>query len=83
MNKMKKSKKSKVISAYIGDQSKIKHWNRDIFFTNGCPDCGSNDFLEGPHGGLSINFKCAKCNSEFNDTWVFGIDRIIKIGKRN
>lgn len=30
-----------------------------------CPDCGGVDFFEGPHGGLSVNVKCAKCGSKF------------------
>ncbi len=32
-----------------------------------CPDCGSTDFWEGPHGGLSVNFCCIKCGARFND----------------
>lgn len=32
-----------------------------------CPDCGGEKFLEGPHGGLSINFCCAGCGARFND----------------
>lgn len=31
-----------------------------------CPDCGGTKFLEGPHGGLSVNIKCAKCGARFN-----------------
>jgi len=31
-----------------------------------CPDCKGKEFLEGPHGGASINIKCAKCGSKFN-----------------
>jgi hypothetical protein len=33
-----------------------------------CPDCKGHDFLEGPHGALSVNIKCANpdCRSEFN-----------------
>jgi hypothetical protein len=29
----------------------------------GCPNCGSEQFYEGPSGGLAINIKCAnpKC----------------------
>ena len=41
-----------------------------------CPDCGGSKFLEGPHGGLSVNFKCAGCGSEFNNMGPFGIERI-------
>ena len=32
-----------------------------------CPDCNGTEFLEGPSGGLSINFACAVCWSRFND----------------
>ncbi len=31
-----------------------------------CPDCGREKFLEGPHGGLSVNIKCAGCGAKFN-----------------
>ena len=41
-----------------------------------CPDCGSNDWLEGPCGGLSINVKCRKCGGKFNDMGPFGIEKI-------
>jgi len=43
-----------------------------------CPDCEEDEFIEGPHGGFSINFKCANklCGSEFNDLGPFGIERI-------
>lgn len=30
-----------------------------------CPDCGGQQFIEGPHGGASVNIKCAKCGSKF------------------
>jgi hypothetical protein len=40
-----------------------------------CPECGGREFLEGPHGGLSVNFCCAKCFARFNDAWPFSIDR--------
>ncbi len=36
-----------------------------------CPDCGGTEFLEGPHGGLAINFACALCRARFNDTMMF------------
>ena len=53
----------------------MDHWsNREAFFNDGCPFCQSKDFLEGPHGGMAINFKCGKCGARFNDTWAFGID---------
>jgi DNA-directed RNA polymerase subunit RPC12/RpoP len=31
-----------------------------------CPDCGGTRFLEGPHGGMNVNVKCAGCGSKFN-----------------
>lgn len=35
-----------------------------------CP-CGSSEFLEGPHGGVSVNFCCNICNRRFNDgIWI-------------
>ncbi len=48
--------------------------DRRLFFRSGCPLCASNNFLEGPHGGLSVNFQCAKCGAEFNDVGPFGIE---------
>jgi hypothetical protein len=32
-----------------------------------CPDCGGVDFYEGPHGGASVNVKCAhlSCGRKF------------------
>lgn len=58
----------------------VNHWSDNKkFFENGCPFCKSKDFLEGPHGGLSINFKCAKCESTFNDMGPFGIDLLNEI----
>lgn len=43
-----------------------------------CPDCGGEEFLSGPRGGMAQNFKCGgdKCGSRFNDMGMFGIDRI-------
>lgn len=31
-----------------------------------CPDCGSEEFLEGPRGGMCTNMMCAVCNHKFN-----------------
>lgn len=53
----------------------VDHWSdNEKFFEEGCPYCKSKEFLEGPHGGNCINFKCASCGATFNDMWVFGID---------
>lgn len=34
--------------------------------TNGCPDCQSDNFLEGPSGGMCVNVKCENCGHTFN-----------------
>lgn len=31
-----------------------------------CPFCRSDKFFEGPHGGLSVNWFCARCGAGFN-----------------
>ena len=32
-----------------------------------CPDCAAQaTFVEGPHGGLSVNIACKGCGAEFN-----------------
>lgn len=31
-----------------------------------CPDCGHDQFIEGPHGGMNVNIKCARCGARFN-----------------
>ena len=41
-----------------------------------CPDCGGEDFLAGPCGGLCQNIKCVKCGQEWNDMGPFGLERI-------
>lgn len=47
-----------------------------------CPDCGGNEFQEGPRGGLSQNVRCSNmvCSAEFNLTFFQGkllfVDRI-------
>lgn len=40
-----------------------------------CPDCGSEEFLQGPSGGLSVNIQCDKCKHWFNHMG-FGLERI-------
>lgn len=40
-----------------------------------CPVCGGREFLEGPHGGLAINFACKECWARYNDCWPFHITR--------
>ena len=43
---------------------------------NGCPDCGSGKFMEGPSGGMSTNVKCAGCGHWFNLALPISIERI-------
>jgi hypothetical protein len=31
-----------------------------------CLDCDSEEFFEGPSGGLCTNYKCSGCGSEYN-----------------
>lgn len=32
----------------------------------GCPNCGSQTYFEGSHGGLSVNLECACCYMRWN-----------------
>ena len=43
-----------------------------------CPACGGNWFYEGPHGGASVNVKCANpvCGKKFNWMGPFGFSEI-------
>lgn len=59
----------------MNEREGIDHWSyTGKFFENGCPFDQSQKFLEGPHGGQNINFKCAKCGARFNDMGPFGVD---------
>lgn len=42
-------------------------WNA-IWINRKCPDCQSEEFFLGPHGGMCQNIMCAnpKCGSKFN-----------------
>lgn len=40
-----------------------------------CIDCGGV-LVEGPHGGLSVNWNCSRCGAGFNDMGPFGVERI-------
>lgn len=31
-----------------------------------CPDCGSDEFWEGPHGGANVNVRCKGCGTTLN-----------------
>lgn len=53
----------------------VDHWSdTKKFFEDGCPFCGTDVFLEGPHGAENINFKCIDCEATFNDKGRFGVD---------
>lgn len=41
-----------------------------------CPHCGSEEFFEGPHGGLSVNVKCRRCGAKFCYMGPFGMEPI-------
>ena len=41
-----------------------------------CPDCESENFLEGPSGGMSTNIQCFQCKHWFNTALPFFIERI-------
>ena len=41
-----------------------------------CPDCGSEKFKEGPHGGGAVNVQCAGCGHYFNWALPLFIERI-------
>jgi len=60
------------------DREHVTEFEMTLFQANKCPDCEQEGFLEGPHGGLCVNFKCAnpQCGSRFNHMGPFGIDRI-------
>src|SRR5215469_15192280 len=48
-------------------------------FDGTCPDCGNEEWLEGPSGGMSTNIKCTKCGLWLNHTPVLGLaERIDK-----
>lgn len=40
-----------------------------------CLNCGSNQFYEGPSGGLAVNVKCVDCGLWWNNT-LLGLDYI-------
>jgi len=40
---------------------------------NTCPCCGTvGEFYEGPSGGMSTNYECARCGSKINVSFGFG-----------
>lgn len=46
--------------------------------TGRCPDCREGTLVEGPHGGLSVNFTCNRCGQLYCDMGPFGIERIVQ-----
>jgi len=51
-----------------------RHWEHLDW--EGCPFCCCEEFLEGPHGAGSINFKCNMCGATFNDMGPFGVELV-------
>jgi hypothetical protein len=45
-------------------------------FDGCCPFCACGEFLSGPEGAGSINFKCALCGATFNDMYIHGVQII-------
>lgn len=63
----------------LKDGDKLTDEEAERFSAGSCPDCGCIKLVEGPHGGLSINFYCGDdeaCGSRFNFMGPFGIERI-------
>lgn len=56
-----------------GELNGHEYWEEQL---QDCPDCGCDQFYEGPHGGCSVNYKCAICGSEFNEMGKLGFHRI-------
>lgn len=49
------------------DRENLSAWEKNYLNTQKtCPDCATGELMEGPHGGIAINFKCEKCGSAFN-----------------
>jgi hypothetical protein len=75
----------------MGKWEKLSKVERQVFRRGQCPDCGGG-LLEGPSGGMSVNFWCSGLKpgpngdnvrsgqstgvSRFNDMGPFGVERI-------
>jgi len=46
-----------------------------------CPDCGGDQWYEGPCGGMSENLKCGKCGHWFNFAGPLGITERIHVSE--
>ena len=45
----------------------LKEFEKESLQRGECPDCGSiTQWREGPSAGLSTNWTCGRCGSEFN-----------------
>jgi hypothetical protein len=42
-----------------------------------CPFCRGKEFLEGPHGGLSVNIECDRCGARFNTSPIPSVGQLI------
>jgi hypothetical protein len=69
----------KISASILSNTEELTKW----FAENGsCPDCGCENWVEGPRGGLSQNVACANsgCGAEFNvaryNGVVFHVDRL-------
>jgi hypothetical protein len=54
---------------------KLCRLEEECFRGEACPDC-TTPLLEGPRGGMSVNYACSACGSKFNDMGPFGIERL-------
>jgi len=71
-DKLKKKLKNRGFNVSIKeDDVKITEKDGKIY----CPNCGSDQWYEGPSGGMAVNIKCANCGLWFNST-PFGLDFI-------
>lgn len=53
---------------------------QEAFDKDRCPFCGNEShWLEGPHGGMSVNLKCKHCGTRVNFMGPLGCD-LIELG---
>ena len=71
----------KMSSKYLERLARIFHKDKKVITEEEepkslvCPNCGSNQWYEGPSDGMATNVKCAGCGLWFNNT-PFGLDFI-------
>lgn len=58
------------------DDRDFKEWDST------CPNCHQRNWIEGPHGGMSINLKCGDCGIWINAVPALGIYQRIRKGER-